>query len=185
MTFSTWSAVVSSRASSRSSLTIVGPACATVISDAGAGLPSDPATDPNVPNAIAAIATAAAGQASRATVEVVFPFGEGEVGSATTFEPASNRAYSRSKVQVVTYTPAPSILALGDGYWDVVRPAKFPEQVLRWRNDRAAAEVGLEALDPAAWERHFAAFSPLEQNLPEPRIRGGQILPDFDIRMQR
>ena len=35
-------------------------------------------------------------------------------------------------------------------------------------NQRAAARVGLDTLDAAEWERHFAAFAPLPENLPEP-----------------
>jgi uncharacterized protein YdiU (UPF0061 family) len=50
----------------------------------------------------------------------------------------------------------------------VVAPARFPERILRFRNDRAAAEVGLDALSADAWERTMARFEPLEGNLPEP-----------------
>ena len=49
-----------------------------------------------------------------------------------------------------------------------MRAADFPETLLRWRNDRAAAEIGLETLDDAAWLRHFGRFEPLPGNLPEP-----------------
>jgi serine/tyrosine/threonine adenylyltransferase len=68
----------------------------------------------------------------------------------------------------VTYTPDPKILALGEGYWDVVAPARFPERILRFRNDRAASEVGLDALSAEEWEKAFARFEPLERNLKEP-----------------
>jgi uncharacterized protein YdiU (UPF0061 family) len=68
----------------------------------------------------------------------------------------------------VIYTPDPKILALADGYWDVVDPARFPKHVLRYRNDRAAAEVGLESLSPEEWEKAFARFEPLERNLKAP-----------------
>jgi uncharacterized protein YdiU (UPF0061 family) len=49
-----------------------------------------------------------------------------------------------------------------------VEPAPFPKAVLRFRNDRAAAEVGLADLDDRAWVRHFARFERLPANLPEP-----------------
>ena len=66
------------------------------------------------------------------------------------------------------YRPAPRFPSLGDGFSDVVRPASFPRHKQRFRNARAAASVGLDGLDDAAWERHFAAFEPLPDNLREP-----------------
>ncbi len=66
-----------------------------------------------------------------------------------------------------TYRPETTILELGDGFYDVVAPASFPRHVPRYRNQRWAARVGLAALEPREWERHFAAFEPLPSNLPE------------------
>jgi len=66
------------------------------------------------------------------------------------------------------YRPAPVFAALGPELADVVTPARFPQHVLRYRNQRAAAGVGLDTLDAAEWERHFAAFAPLPDNLPAP-----------------
>jgi len=40
--------------------------------------------------------------------------------------------------------------------------------VLRFRNERWAARVGLAGLDAAEWEAHFAGFAPLPDNLPQP-----------------
>jgi uncharacterized protein YdiU (UPF0061 family) len=68
----------------------------------------------------------------------------------------------------VIYTPDPKILELGDGYWDVVTPARFPKRILRHRNARAAAEVGLDSLSDDAWEKAFCLFEPLTDNLREP-----------------
>jgi uncharacterized protein YdiU (UPF0061 family) len=65
------------------------------------------------------------------------------------------------------YRPALTILELGDGFYDVVAPARFPRHVRRHRNQRWAGRVGLDTLDDAEWERHFAAFEPLPRNLPE------------------
>jgi uncharacterized protein YdiU (UPF0061 family) len=67
-----------------------------------------------------------------------------------------------------TYRPEPRHIELGDAFYDVVAPARFPEHRLRWRNQRAAAEVGLDQLDDAAWVDHLARFRPLPQNLPLP-----------------
>lgn len=66
------------------------------------------------------------------------------------------------------YRPAPHIMALADWIGDPVRPADFPETRLRWRNDRAAADVGLAGLSDEDWVRHFGRFEPLEGNMPGP-----------------
>lgn len=41
------------------------------------------------------------------------------------------------------YRPETTILTLGDEFYDPVAAADFPETILRYRNDRAAAEVGI------------------------------------------
>jgi len=66
------------------------------------------------------------------------------------------------------YCPETAILALGPDFYDPVEAADFPQAVLRFRNDRQAATVGLEALSDDEWIRHFARFEPLPDNLPEP-----------------
>ncbi len=66
------------------------------------------------------------------------------------------------------YRPAPRWLDLGNDLADPVAPATFPSHVLRFRNDRAAARVGLERLTPEEWESHFAQFAPLPENLAAP-----------------
>jgi uncharacterized protein YdiU (UPF0061 family) len=79
-----------------------------------------------------------------------------------------------------TYRPAPHITELGDGFYDEVAPAKFPQHLLRFRNQRWAARVGLGELDSAEWEAHFARFEPLPGNLAKPlalRYHGHQ----FDV----
>jgi uncharacterized protein YdiU (UPF0061 family) len=59
------------------------------------------------------------------------------------------------------------VIELGDGFYDVVAPARFPRHLLRYRNQRWAARVGLDELDGREWEAAFAAFDPLPENLPE------------------
>ena len=59
------------------------------------------------------------------------------------------------------YRPEPRFFDLGADYGDAVQPADFPQTVLRLRNDRAAAEVGLETLSDAEWIAHFGRFEPL------------------------
>ena len=66
------------------------------------------------------------------------------------------------------YRPETSILQLGEGFFDAVRPADFPAARLRFRNDRWARAVGLDTLDGEAWIRHFSRFEPLPGSLPEP-----------------
>uniref|UniRef100_B0SZC8 Protein nucleotidyltransferase YdiU n=1 Tax=Caulobacter sp. (strain K31) TaxID=366602 RepID=B0SZC8_CAUSK len=66
------------------------------------------------------------------------------------------------------YRPDPIFMRLGPDFADPVAPADFPETRLRFRNDRAAATVGLEGLNDAAWLEHFARFRPLPDNQPGP-----------------
>lgn len=66
------------------------------------------------------------------------------------------------------YLAAPVHPRLGEGFADVVRPADFPGLTLRFRNQRWAARVGLDALTEPEWTRHFARFEPLPENLPAP-----------------
>jgi uncharacterized protein YdiU (UPF0061 family) len=67
-----------------------------------------------------------------------------------------------------SYRPEKAFLALGGDFHDVVVPAAFPAHRLRYRNQRAAAEVGLEGLTDAAWVGHFGRFEPLPGSLPQP-----------------
>lgn len=66
------------------------------------------------------------------------------------------------------YRPSTALLDLGSDFWDPVEAARFPETRLRWRNDRAADEVGLADLSDDAWTAHFGRFDPLPGTLPQP-----------------
>ncbi len=66
------------------------------------------------------------------------------------------------------YRSAPRILDLAAWIGDPVAPADFPDTKLRFRNQRAAAEVGLAALTDAEWISHLGRFAPLPDNLPLP-----------------
>lgn len=59
------------------------------------------------------------------------------------------------------YRPEPRFFDLGADYADAVQAADFPKTILRFRNDRAAAEVGLEGLSEAEWIAAFGRFEPL------------------------
>jgi uncharacterized protein YdiU (UPF0061 family) len=70
--------------------------------------------------------------------------------------------------QAAAYRPETAILELGGAFYDPVRPADFPQALLRFRNDRWAAAVGLGDLTEEEWTRHFGRFEALPDNLPEP-----------------
>ncbi len=70
--------------------------------------------------------------------------------------------------QDAIYRPATRILDLAAWIGDPVAPADFPDTKLRFRNDRAAAEVGLAGLTDAEWVQHMGRFAPLPDNLPQP-----------------
>ena len=70
--------------------------------------------------------------------------------------------------QPAPYRPERAILELGPDFYDPVRPADFPQAILRYRNQAQAGGVGLGGLSDEEWIRHFARFEPLPDNLPEP-----------------
>jgi uncharacterized protein YdiU (UPF0061 family) len=67
-----------------------------------------------------------------------------------------------------TYRPDPRYEVLGANIADPVRPADFPTTLLRYRNDRWAAKVGLAGLTDAEWIAHFGRFQPLPDNQAQP-----------------
>jgi uncharacterized protein YdiU (UPF0061 family) len=66
------------------------------------------------------------------------------------------------------YRPDPLFATLGPEFADPVAAARFPQHVLRWRNQRWAERVGLGELSAAEWKAHFAGFEPLPGNMREP-----------------
>lgn len=70
--------------------------------------------------------------------------------------------------QAPHFRPARAIDEVADFLADPVKAANFPQTLLRFRNDRAADEVGLAELDDAQWAAHFGRFEPLPGSLPEP-----------------
>jgi len=66
------------------------------------------------------------------------------------------------------YRPDPKFQDLGPEFADPVRAEDFPQTILRFRNDRAAATVGLETLSDDEWIGHFGRFEPLPDNLDPP-----------------
>ncbi|MCB2047076.1 MAG: YdiU family protein [Novosphingobium sp.] len=70
--------------------------------------------------------------------------------------------------QAERYRPDPRIAKLAGWLADPVEAADFPRRNLRFRNDRAAATVGLSDLTDEQWVAHFGNFEPLPDNLPQP-----------------
>ena len=57
---------------------------------------------------------------------------------------------------------------LGSAFYDVVVPARFPQHILRYRNQRAAKQIGLQDFSDEQFISHFGRFTPLHGSLPEP-----------------
>jgi uncharacterized protein YdiU (UPF0061 family) len=57
---------------------------------------------------------------------------------------------------------------LGPEFADAVAAARFPQHILRRRNQAWAERVGLGGLSADEWEAHFARFEPLPDNMPAP-----------------
>ncbi|WP_395671406.1 protein adenylyltransferase SelO [Phenylobacterium sp.] len=66
------------------------------------------------------------------------------------------------------YRPDPRFPALGEEFADPVAAADFPKTILRYRNNRAAAGVGLDSLSDEEWIAHFGRFAPLPDNIDPP-----------------
>jgi len=66
------------------------------------------------------------------------------------------------------YQPATIHADLGPAFYDPVDAARFPQHILRHRDQRWAARVGLDGLTEAEWLDHFGAFQPLPRSLPRP-----------------
>ena len=66
------------------------------------------------------------------------------------------------------YRPSQPHAELGDGFFDPVAAADFPALLLRYRNQRWAARVGLEGLTDNEWLQHFGRFESLPDGLPQP-----------------
>ena len=66
------------------------------------------------------------------------------------------------------FQPSTSHAALGGEFYDEVAPAAFPKHIVRHRNQRWAARVGLDTLSDAEWIGHFGRFEPLPGSFPKP-----------------
>ena len=71
-------------------------------------------------------------------------------------------------LQADIYMPERAIDEIADFIAAPVSAADFPQHRLRFRNDRAAATVGLDGLDDSQWIAHFGRFEPLPGAQPVP-----------------
>ena len=66
------------------------------------------------------------------------------------------------------FRPSTAHATLGDSFYDVVAPARFPALTLRYRNQHWAERIGLGDLREAQWLEHFGRFAPLPGSLAQP-----------------
>jgi uncharacterized protein YdiU (UPF0061 family) len=71
-------------------------------------------------------------------------------------------------LQASNFRPERAIDEIADFIADPVKAADFPQHHLRFRNDRAAATVGLDQLSDEQWLGHFGRFEPLPDAQPQP-----------------
>lgn len=83
-------------------------------------------------------------------------------------DPLSVPAHLQAVTELPDFRPSRAFETLGPDFCDPVEPAPFPQQILRYRNQSAAAEVGLDRLTDAEWVDHFARFRPLPGSLETP-----------------
>ena len=75
---------------------------------------------------------------------------------------------STPHIIVMPLQSQPPIAGIAAFLADPVQSADFPQTILRFRHDRAAASVGLDGLTDEEWLAHFGRFRPLPGNLPAP-----------------
>ena len=66
------------------------------------------------------------------------------------------------------FQPSTAHAALGDAFYDRVAAADFPQAVLRHRDDRWAARIGLDGLTDEEWVRYLGRFHPLPGSHAQP-----------------
>ena len=59
---------------------------------------------------------------------------------------------------------------LGPDFYDIVQPARFPDHILRYRNQRWAEKVGLGSLTDEEWIDHFGRFTLLPRTSISPSL---------------
>ena len=59
---------------------------------------------------------------------------------------------------------------LGESFYDFTIPAKFPDHILRFRNNRAAKLLDLDHLDDNQWIKYFGKFEKLPGIIHEPLV---------------
>lgn len=67
-----------------------------------------------------------------------------------------------------TFDPQTIHTALDERFYRVVKPATFPDHIIRYRNQDAASSIGLADLSDTAWCDHFGRFVPFEGSFQAP-----------------
>src|SRR5690554_6254064 len=75
---------------------------------------------------------------------------------------------TRRMISMTDLKPARVHEALGSAFYDEVKAADFPETILRFRNARWAARMGLESLSDQQWVEHFGRFAPIPGSFDTP-----------------
>ena len=60
--------------------------------------------------------------------------------------------------------------ALGENFFELAIPAKFPNHKLRFRNNRASERIGLHKLSDDEWINHFGKFHPFSDVVHDPLV---------------
>ena len=60
--------------------------------------------------------------------------------------------------------------ALGESFFELAIPAKFPNHKLRFRNNRASERIGLHKLSDDEWINHFGKFHPFPDVVHDPLV---------------
>ena len=68
----------------------------------------------------------------------------------------------------MTIKPRKDHATLGAEFYDPVEAANFPQLTLRYRNQRAAASIGLDTLTDEQWLEHFGRFVPIPDSFEQP-----------------
>ena len=66
------------------------------------------------------------------------------------------------------FRPSTAHANLGPDFYDPVEAAQFPVHILRHRDQRWAARIGLDNFTDAEWIDHFGRFQPLPGSFPHP-----------------
>jgi serine/tyrosine/threonine adenylyltransferase len=78
----------------------------------------------------------------------------------------------RTEIQLMPlssrFKPSKQHEDLGAEFYDIVEPARFPQHILRYRNQHWATRIGFDELTDKEWVDHFSKFTPFPGSLERP-----------------